>query len=251
MELTIKQNIEQQVGETKSRNPQTKSISVIIPVYNDRDSILPTRKKLEETLKNIPWNHEIIFVDDGSTDGAKELLSLHKINSISHNVNKGYGAAIKTGAAACTSDYFCIIDCDLTYPPEEIPRLLEYSRDYDMVVGARISIEAPRLHRFGKWFACGVLKRLFKQEVPDINSGLRIFNTKVFREYMPVLCDRFSLTASITFGFLLDGRPIKYVPIKYNKRAGESKVRNLSYIKSFVISFIRMYKFCRRKKTIS
>ena len=235
----------------EKRSPDTKSISVIIPVYNDRDSIIPTRKKLEETLKNIPWKHEIIFVDDGSTDGAKELLSLHKINSISHDVNKGYGAAIKTGAEKCASDYFCIIDCDLTYPPEEIPRLLEYINDYDMVVGARVSIEAPRLHRFGKWFVCGLLKKIFRQEVPDINSGLRIFRTKTFREYMPALCDRFSLTASITLGFLLAGRPIKYVPIKYNKRAGQSKVRNLSYIWSFVNSFIRMYRFCRRKRANS
>jgi glycosyltransferase involved in cell wall biosynthesis len=218
-----------------------KSVSVIVPVHNDKASILPTKTKLEAALRSTKWEYELIFVDDGSTDGGKELLEQHRIYHIAHSRNRGYGAAIKTGVSTAKSDYICIIDCDLTYPPEEIPRLLEHTEQYPMVVGARKVIREPLLHNIGRRFVDCVLRRAFRWEVPDINSGLRVFEARAFREYMPALCDRFSLTASITFGFLLDGRPTKYVPIQYCDRNGTTKVRNLSYAWSFLRSYIRMY----------
>lgn len=236
------------VEEQRKESRPRRSVSIIIPVYNDKESILPTKTKLEEVLQNTQWQYEIIFVDDGSTDGARELLDNHQLRHISHSRNRGYGAAVKTGVSAAESDYVCIIDCDLTYPPEEIPNLLRYIGQYSMVTGARKRFGEPLLHYLGRVFICAVLNTAFGQKVLDINSGLRIFETEVFREYMPALCDRFSLTGSITFGFLLDRRPMKYVPIRYDKRVGKTKVRNLSYVWSFAKSYVRMYRFHRRKK---
>ena len=242
-QTTVDSTTEEQVESPR----HVKSISVIVPVYNDSASILPTKTRLEEVLQKTQWEYEIVFMDDGSTDDAKELLDQHQIHHITHPINRGYGAAIKTGVSASKSDYICIIDCDLTYPPEEIPNLLEHADQYSMVVGARKSIREPAIHGVARKLVDSVLNMSFKQRVLDINSGLRVFKTEVFREYVPSLCDRFSLTASMTFGFMLDGRPIKYVPIQYHERTGKTKVRNLPYAWSFLRSFGRMYRAHLRK----
>ncbi|NQU43256.1 glycosyltransferase family 2 protein, partial [bacterium] len=224
------------------------SLTIIVPVYNDKDSILQTKTRLEKVLSDQPFESRVLFVDDGSTDGARDLLREHGIDHVAHERNQGYGAAIKTGAQHVKTEFLAIIDCDGSYPPEEIPRLMECAPDYDMVVGARDVRINPPLHRMAKRVVCHVLTALFDQNVRDINSGLRIFRTKVFREYSPGLCDRFSLTSSVTYGFLLDKRPIKYLPIAYHKRVGESKVRRVSFTKSFLESLVVMRRFCLARR---
>ena len=232
--------------EKGGKSQKLRSVAVVVPVYNDKEAILPTWSRLEQVLGSLAREHEVIFVDDGSTDGAQELLDEHGIRHVIHSENKGYGAAIKTGVLAAKSDLICIIDCDLTYPPQEIPHLLEYTDRYAMVIGARSRFGERLIRRCARVFIQWLLKSLFGQEVLDINSGLRIFDGKQFREYMPGLCDRFSLTSSFTLGFLLDHRPMKYVPIRYDRRTGESKVRNLSYVRNFVKSYLTMYRHHRR-----
>jgi hypothetical protein len=91
-----------------------------------------------------------------------------------------------------------------------------------------------------------VLTRRFGVPVRDINSGLRIIARDVFLHYAPAICDRFSLTSSITYGFLLDGRRIEYVPIEYRPRMGRTKVRPISYSRDFLKALATMRRFCRR-----
>ncbi len=223
-----------------------KKLSIIIPVYNDQQSILSEYDDIKKALSNVNYDYDILFVNDASDDNPEEVFKANQINYISHSENKGYGAAIKTGVKSTDSKYICITDCDGTYPAKEIPRLMEYAEEYPMVVGARDVKINPWLHKTAKRFVRFIVCKLFKREVTDINSGLRIIRREEFIKLMPGLCDRFSLTFSITYAFLLLKLPIKYIPIQYNKRVGESKVRRLSYIRDFSLSLIKMKRFCSR-----
>jgi len=227
-----------------------KDLSIIIPVYNDRENILPVSRAINEALKNVPFTYEIIFVDDGSVDNPQEIFETHNLKYISHSQNRGYGAAIKSGVKDAKSEYVCIMDCDCTYPPSDIPELMKYVKDYPMVVGARDVRINPWLHKVSKRIVNFLLSSLFHRDVTDINSGLRIIKTNLFKELLPGIGDKFSLTSSLTYGLLLMNLPIKYVPIQYNKRKGTSKVKRFSFTKNFIQSIFRMRRFCLKDKEI-
>ncbi|HMX61598.1 MAG TPA: glycosyltransferase [Candidatus Sumerlaeota bacterium] len=221
-------------------------LTIVIPVYNDRDSIVQTYQNLNRVMSAASFEWELLFVDDGSKDNPKEIFDANGIPHVQHSVNKGYGAAIKTGVQAAKGEFIAIIDCDGTYPAEAILELMPYAETYDQVVGARDVRINPPLHIFTKLLVCYLLSALFNQDVKDINSGLRIFRRSTFLTLMPGIGDRFSLTSSTTYGFLLNDIPIKYVPIQYFKRVGKSHVRRWSFTKQFFSSLTRMWKHSRK-----
>src|SRR3989344_2196303 len=102
-------------------------ISIIIPVYNEEDSIEESIKKVKDTMKGIYYEYEIIVINDGSTDNSQKILeNIRDIKLIINNCNKGYGASLKKGIENARYNFILITDADSTYPIEEIHRLTEH-----------------------------------------------------------------------------------------------------------------------------
>ena len=120
-----------------------KRLTIIVPIYNDRESILSLSHEVEVALTDAPFPYRLLFVNDGSTDNPQEIFEEYGLDYISHETNRGYGAAIKTGVQHADSEFICIIDCDGTYAPKDIPGLMHYTDTNDMVVGARDSTHNP------------------------------------------------------------------------------------------------------------
>ena len=95
---------------------------------------------------------------------------------------------------------------------------------------------------------CKLLGFFFGKKVGDINSGLRVIRKDIFEYYVPMLCEGFSLTSSITYAFLLDGHSTHYVPIEYHKRMSPSKVRRWSFTYRFIKGYIDVYRYHRKMK---
>ena len=167
-------------------------------------------------------------MDDGSSDETANLARETGAEVIKHPHNIGYGRSLKDGIRNAKYDTVVITDADGTYPLDEIPPLLkEYKNGFNMVVGARTgkhyreSIFKSPLRKILKWlveFTAG-------RKIPDINSGLRVFSKKEAIPYLSHLCDTFSFTTSMTLAYMMTGKYVTYMPIPYNKRVGESKVR--------------------------
>ena len=141
-------------------------LSAIIPVYNEEKSILSTISKLKETLKKIKKSSEIIVINDGSTDKTGNLLKKIKgIVYVQHITNKGYGASLKTGIKESKGKWIVIMDADGTYPIGEIPRLFGYTKNNEMVIGARIKNGAGTslLRAIGKWPIKKLAEILYKK----------------------------------------------------------------------------------------
>jgi glycosyltransferase involved in cell wall biosynthesis len=155
-------------------------------------------------------------------------------------VNKGYGAALKTGILHADGEWILIIDADGSYSPKDIPKLLEHIQDYDMVVGARTgeAIKKEKLRNFAKFIMTGIANYLTGVKIPDLNSGLRIFKKEPAMKFFKLLPNKFSFTTTITLAFLSDGYNVKYVPITYHKRTGESKIKPRMFL-NFVLLIIR------------
>ncbi|MEP4485960.1 MAG: glycosyltransferase family 2 protein [Halioglobus sp.] len=219
--------------------------SVVIPCFNEVDSILKTVDGLLADLAG-EGVFEIIVVDDGSTDGSKEIVnsivqSYDNVLLVEHSVNRGYGAALKSGIRRASSDLIAITDADGTYPNEKIGELVKLCEKYDMVVGARIgeNVTYSKVRAIPKYFLRHWVSWIAGQNVPDINSGLRVFRKDIAESFFGVLSNKFSFTITITLSFLTTYRSVLYVPIGYKPRVGKSKIQPVRDTARFIGLILR------------
>ena len=204
-------------------------ISVIIPAYNEEDSIVDTINEIEKVLKQnkLYKGSEIIVVDDGSTDNTKKKALSKKVNVISNPTNMGYGYSLKKGIEKAKNETRIITDADRTYPFSSITDMLkEKEKGFDLVVGART----------GKYYRQSIFKSILRRilkkivefttgkKIKDINSGLRIFDKSTVIKFFPKLCNTFSFTTTQTLAYFMNSLTVCYVDIPYRKRVGKSKI---------------------------
>jgi glycosyltransferase involved in cell wall biosynthesis len=202
-----------------------------VPCYNEKDSVNPTIKNLNDQLAGF-GSFEIIAVDDGSTDGTEKrleqiALETNTVKLIRHESNRGYGAALKSGIRSARGCYVAITDCDGTYPHDRILDLLSHAQDgADMVVGARIGegVTYSKLRAIPKAFMRRYCVWVTRQPIPDMNSGFRVFKRETLVEYLPYLPDTFSFTTTVTIAFMTRQHRVDYIPVSYSKRVGASKI---------------------------
>lgn len=216
-------------------------VSVVIPAYNEQDSVAKQVRSVYEALHRNGLSFEIIVVDDGSADQTGDEAMKAGARLLRHPVNKGYGAALKSGILGANHDTIVIIDADGTYPADAIPLLLEKLASADMVVGARTGdiVHPSGLRQPARWLLRQMAQRIAEQAIPDLNSGLRVFRRECARQYFSILSNRFSFTTTITLAYLADQYHIVYQPINYYPRTGRSKIVPWHFM-DFLILIIRM-----------
>ncbi|MFP4059667.1 MAG: glycosyltransferase family 2 protein [Bacteroidales bacterium] len=217
-----------------------KFLSIIIPVYNEVGAIEETLSSIKSMMINAGINYEIVVVNDGSTDGTREVLeSFEGIRLINSDENRGYGASLKKGIRSAKYDNIAITDADGTYPNERIPEMFTFLGDYDMVVGKRSFKNLPNKTKPAKWFINKLANYLAGFKIPDINSGLRLFKKEIAVKYFNIISDGFSFTTTITLAMLTNNYNVKYIPIDYYKREGKSKIKPIYDTFNFIQMIIR------------
>lgn len=234
---------------TANEQPGRLDVSVVLPCYNERDHVEKEVVRIREALEADGLRYEIICVDDGSTDGTRELIKQFPdqypgVRTILFPRNQGSGTARRIGSQEALGDVVVWTDADMTYPNEQIPQLVRELGDpnYDQVVGAR-KTEAGTYKFFrvpAKWIIRRLASYLTNTPIPDLNSGLRAFRREVALPYLRLLPPGFSCVTTITLAFLSNGHPIKYVPIDYFKRAGTSKFHPFHDAYKYIIQVLRM-----------
>ena len=208
---------------------KTLSLSVILPAKNEAHNLQALLPRVQAMLTGVNRDAEIIVIDDGSTDGTRQVCEAHGVRVISHPYSSGNGAAVKTGARAARGEVLAFMDADGQHDPELIPRLLDkLDEGYDMVVGARTAQAHAGAHRFAanafyNWFASWMIGR----PVPDLTSGLRVARSERFRRFLYLLPNGFSYPTTSTMSFFRSGYPVAYVPVPVQRRVGRSHVRLL------------------------
>lgn len=217
-------------------------ISIVIPAYDEEKGISEVLTDLKTILDDTHLQYEIIIVDDGSSDKTAEIVQKHDfVRLVQHPVNRGYGAALKTGIKSSNGEWILITDADGTYPNEYIPELLKYSDEYNMVVGARTgeNVSIPLYRRPAKLFLTKLANYLVGTKIPDLNSGMRLFRKEDSMKYFHILPSGFSFTTTITLSYLSDGFLVKYVPIDYHERHGSSKIKPFRDGMNFILLILK------------
>jgi glycosyltransferase involved in cell wall biosynthesis len=206
--------------------PSRCAVSIIIPVFNEAESIAELLGK----VRALEIDHaEIIVIDDGSTDGSAELALNAGVSVIRHPYNIGNGAAIKSGIRAARGQTLIFMDGDGQHRPEDIPKLLRESGRYHMVVGERAKGSKLRFHRNAANILYNSLASYVTRfKVRDLTSGFRVVSRRDALRFIDLLPNTFSYPTTLTLAFLRSGLTVKYVPIQSLYRAGQSKITLLS-----------------------
>lgn len=205
--------------------------SLVVPCFNEEGGVRDTIAQLRGSLRDL-GPYELIVVNDGSTDDTARILAEEGsgdvgLRVLAHRSNQGYGAALKTGIRAAKGEFVVITDADGTYPNQRIPELLEAAHDVDMVVGARTADDVvyPLIRKIPKLFMRAYAIWITRQDIPDLNSGMRVFRRATVERFLNVLPDGFSFTTTITIALMTNRYAVKYVPISYAARIGNSKIK--------------------------
>ena len=202
------------------------TLSVLIPVYNEVNTLL----ELIDRVRDVEINKEIILVDDGSTDGTRELMreqidgQFPDVKIFYHAQNQGKGAAIRTAIAQATGDYLIVQDADLEYDPREYYTLLEPILDgrADVVYGSRfLGGGAHRVHFFWHRMGNGLLTLLSNMltnlNLTDMEVCYKVFKREVLQS-ITLRCNKFDFEPEVTAKVARKHYRIYEVPISYSGR---------------------------------
>ena len=214
-------------------------VSVIIPAYNEAQSIVHVVKK----IKSFNPDFEIIVIDDGSTDDTAAVSRDAGAKVFSHPYNIGNGAAIKSGIRIASGNILVFMDGDGQHDPDDIAKLLEHFPEFDMVVGARSKADHASLGRtFGNTAYNWLASYVAKFRVEDLTSGFRAVKADIAHNLLYLLPNTYSYPTTLTLSVLRNGRTVKYVPVKAKmRRSGKS---GISMFKDGVRFFMIIIKIC-------
>jgi len=206
---------------------ESHNISIVIPAYNEEDTIGQVLEEVCAVLNENNLIKEIIVVDDGSVDNTVQVVSKFPVKVIRHPYNKGYGASLKSGLREASNGYAFTMDSDGQHRAADIPKLLEYMKTFDMVIGSRKdNSKHDWLRKPGKWILSLVANYLSNMKIPDINSGFRLIRKSCVEEFMHFLPNGFSFSTTISLAMIHGGYNVKYVPISvFNRIGGKSRVK--------------------------
>lgn len=212
--------------------PQFRKLSILVPVYNERQTVMELLRSVMELDVGLP--KELIVVDDCSRDGTREYLremdlpALFNRNGDSarlllHEINRGKGAAVRTALAEATGDIVVFQDADLEYDPSDYPVLLKPILDgrADAVFGNRFHYGTHRVPRFYRF----VLNRLFSAlccsltglALHDVTACYKVFTREIL-DKITLRSDRFSLETEVTVKLAKAGARVYEAPIIYYGR---------------------------------
>lgn len=212
-------------------------ISIVIPAYNERKRIKGSLSEACAYLDDSGMDHEILVVDDGSTDGTARIVEgmsaeVPKLRVIRYETNRGKGHALRTGVLVSRGDLVLVMDADLSTPMEELRKLLPHLSDgrCDIAIGSR-ALALSDILRKQPWWRRGmgktfnkIVKALVIGDFQDTQCGFKLFKGEVGRElFGEAKIDRFAYDVEILARAKKKGYRITEIPIRWIN-SPESKV---------------------------
>jgi len=213
------------------------SVTVVLPAFNEGPSIGAAVTALRASAD---W-HDVLVIDDGSTDNTGAAARDAGARVVRHPYNKGNGAAIKTGIRNATSEWIVIVDADGQHRAEDALRVVGRLGDYDLVIGSRNpSTQASPMRRGGNALLNWLASYLTERHIPDLTSGLRAARREHLLEFVHLLPNGFSTPTTTTLAFIKAGYNVAFEPMGALPRVGHSKIRLASDGAKFLLILLKV-----------
>jgi len=211
------------------------SISIIFPAYNEEDNISKAVEHGRKAMSRFFTDIEIIVVNDGSSDATASIVDkMAAQNSdvvpVHHEINRGYGAALRSGIYKASKELIFFTDSDLQFDLAEIRHLQEWIHEYDIVAGYRARRADPVHRRFNAWGWNVLVRLILGLKIKDIDCAFKLFRREVFQNIRLETVGAMINTEILTLAHRNGGR-IKEVPVShYPRLAGEQTGANFKVI---------------------
>ncbi|MEM2094019.1 MAG: glycosyltransferase family 2 protein [Candidatus Bathyarchaeia archaeon] len=194
------------------------ALTVVLPALNEEEAVVSVVEELREAGYS-----RILLVDGHSTDRTVELAHRCGVKVIVQE-GEGKAAAIRTAVQLVDTPYMLVMDCDGTYDPRDIKRLLDAGKSYDLVIGTRIigRSNIPLMNRLGNWVITKAFDYMLGADLKDVCSGMYLIKTERARN-LELTSKGFSVEADIASQMLMHG-PVGQVPVSYRERIGKAKL---------------------------
>ena len=205
------------------------SISVFFPCYNEQDNIARTVGQALAVLEKLAADFEIIVVDDGSCDATAQIADNmagtdSRIKVVHHPTNLGYGAALQSGFKAATKDLVFYTDGDGQFDIGELPPLLPFIEQYDIVSCYRLNRQDNLIRKINGWGWTKVVCLLFGMRIRDIDCAFKLYKREIFDKIEMVstgaLIDAEILARAVRKGYTVTQRPVHHYPRTAGKQTG-------------------------------
>jgi glycosyltransferase involved in cell wall biosynthesis len=230
---------------TASKVDQAMRVSIVLPAYNEEPNVEQAVAEVNATAERLFGEHEIVLVDDGSSDGTKavaEALAARdaRLRVICHSRNRGYGEALRTGFLASRLDYVFFTDADLQFDVDELEKFLPYAGTVDVVAGYRINRQDKLSRRLNAYAWNALVRVLFYVPVRDIDCAFKLFDRRALSEI-----DIESVGAMVNTELMVKlgraGASVVEVGVHHRpRRAGEARGASPRVILRAVTELLRM-----------
>jgi glycosyltransferase involved in cell wall biosynthesis len=212
-------------GRDETAVPKLRKLSVIVPVFNERNTLVELLRRMRAVELPDGIESEIIVVDDGSSDGTRDILRQlgdSTVRVVMHDVNRGKGAAVRTGFQHATGEFILVQDADLEYDPEDWPKLLApvLRGRARVVYGSRFTGERRNmllLHWIGNRFLSLTTNVLYNTTLSDMETCYKLLERSLIED-LQLQSNKFDIEPEITAKVLKRGIRIYEVPISYSGR---------------------------------
>lgn len=226
----------------------TPLLTIVLPVYNEEENIRGLIIDIIDTIGKSGISYEVLAVNDGSVDSTFPILrTLQEENPqylrvASHVMNKGNGAAIRTGIRLARGEIVVTMDADGQHSPKDILELVSHIPPYDMVIAARTKNYQGSWHRnIGNRFYNWLASWLTQVEIKDLTSGFRAMRRTAVAHFLHIYPSGFSTPTTITMALLKAGYNVTFIPVDVKPRLkGKSKVNLLRDGSRFLTIIIRV-----------
>ncbi len=214
---------------------EAKDVSVVIPAFNEEDGIAAVVAPLLER-----GFHEVLVVDDGSSDATAARATAAGARVLRHPYNKGNGAAVKTGIREARGEVVLLMDADGQHDPGEAAAIYGPIGSFDMVIGARSASDQAFTRAFGNALFKTLASWLTGRPIPDLTSGFRAARRERLLEILHLLPNGFSYPTTSCLTFLKAGLSVDFVKVRARPRVGTSKIKLLRDGTRFLLIILKI-----------
>lgn len=212
------------------------SISTVLPAYNEAENIETTVCECLDFLGTHTADFEVIVINDGSTDGTPGVVERAfadepRVRLVSHEMNRGYGAALRTGFDSSTMDYIFLMDSDGQFSIAHLTRLLPHASAHDIVIGYREHRADPLIRSINAGLYMMFIRALFGLKVRDVDCAFKLFPRRAYESVRPVKANGALFSAELLIKLVKGGYKLTEVGVgHYPRREGVQSGASLGVI---------------------
>ncbi len=216
------------------------SVTVVVPAFNEEKTIASVVHGVNSSVPHAT----VLVIDDGSTDATAREAERAGAVVISHPLNKGNGACLKTALRQIKRGFVAVIDADGQHDPADLPKLLNRLDEYDLVVGSRTfnRESGSYMRNLGNVILKKLASFLAERDITDLTSGFRAFRHETAVKFMHIYPNGYSFPSTSTLSFIMSGYNVDFIPIEVKKREADtqSKLRPFNDGFKFLMFILRI-----------